>query len=163
MMTAPPMLDTADIASLIADLAETFLGSAAAAGPPAAMQEDAWTACVTIRGMWNGAVTLSCQHDLAVAATCAILDMCPTDVSEEDTEDVMGELANVIGGNLKALISASVGETCKLSIPFVVRGSLNINDVKRQEELWFRWHGFAFCVRLVQLSGHPISSHPTVQ
>jgi chemotaxis protein CheX len=164
MMTAPLVLDTTDIANLIGDLAESYLGSAASAGPPAHMEEDSWTAYVTIRGPWSGAVTLSCHHDLAVAATSVMLGYGPAEVSEEATEDVMGELANVIGGNLKALISASVGETCKLSLPIVTRGPLEIAGSVRQEELWFLWHGFPFCVRLVQVgSAKPISIHPTVQ
>jgi len=68
------------------------------------------SACVQITGAWRGAVALSC--DAAMAAEAAR-------VMTADMQDALGELVNMIGGNVKALLP----ETCQLSLPSVVEGS----------------------------------------
>lgn len=61
-------------------------------------------ACVRITGGWHGAVVLSCGRDLAVAITEAMFAMDPGTTSAEELDDAMGEMANMIGGNIKGLL-----------------------------------------------------------
>jgi chemotaxis protein CheX len=78
---------------------------------------DGLTATVQILGESKGALLLHCSVEQALAFTSRMLG---EDVSglTDDVLDVLGELANVVGGNLKSLFSA--GGT--LSLPSVAEG-----------------------------------------
>ena len=76
-------------------------------------------ACVRITGGWHGAVVLSCGRDLAVAITEAMFAMDPGTTSAEELDDAMGEMANMIGGNIKGLLPGP----SQLSLPTVVEGA----------------------------------------
>ncbi|MGY1856123.1 chemotaxis protein CheX [Modestobacter sp. SYSU DS0290] len=70
--------------------------------PPPLEPVSAW---VTISGPWNGAVVLTCDSETAEALTESVLMLRPpTLVEEEDVEDALGELANVLGGNIKSVL-----------------------------------------------------------
>lgn len=69
--------------------------------PPA----DATWAWVDVHGEHPGRVMLGTDHDTAEMLTRALLAV-PDDepVSEADFVDAFGEIANVVGGNIKALV-----------------------------------------------------------
>ena len=72
---------------------------------------------VDVSGSWRGDVAVQLPCSLALRLTRAILRVDPTTSDDADVRDVVGELANMIGGNLKALLP----EPCKLSLPTVAR------------------------------------------
>jgi CheY-specific phosphatase CheX len=76
------------------------------------------SACVQIDGAWAGAVILQCPWALATTLTAAIFqaDSAP---STDDVVDAIGELANMLAGNVKALLP----EPCHISLPAVALGS----------------------------------------
>jgi chemotaxis protein CheX len=59
---------------------------------------------VTITGTSNGIVTVDCSETLARRLAAAMFDAEPGALSEEDVLDSLGEVANIIGGNIKALL-----------------------------------------------------------
>jgi len=63
------------------------------------------TACVFLEGDWNGAVTLECTRDQACEFAGRFLQMDPPDTMDDDVRDALGELANMIGGNIKSAMS----------------------------------------------------------
>ncbi len=68
---------------------------------------------VRIRGAWHGTVSITCDRDLATRIATVMLDRAPRD--EAELADAIGEVANMAGGNVKALLpSPSV-----LSLPEV--------------------------------------------
>jgi chemotaxis protein CheX len=73
---------------------------------------------VHISGAWDGSVVVECTDELTRLVAAAMFGSDPADVQDDETIDVIGELANMIGGNIKALIE---GESV-LSLPTVVRG-----------------------------------------
>lgn len=77
--------------------------------------EDQTEGCVQITGAWRGMVTLSCPGELARKAAQIMFHLEPGEVSAEEVQDAIGELANMIGGNLKALMPPP----CELSLPIV--------------------------------------------
>lgn len=77
------------------------------------------TGCVDIVGVWHGTVTVECDLDLARRAAAAMFGIEPEEVADEDLDDAVGELANVAGGNLKALVVGAGS----LSLPRVARGA----------------------------------------
>lgn len=76
------------------------------------------TGCVQITGAWEGAVTVHCSLQLAKALTAAMFMVDPEDTTPEEISDALGELANMVGGNVKALLP----EPCRISLPAVADG-----------------------------------------
>jgi hypothetical protein len=72
---------------------------------PAALPADTCSSWVEIVGPWSGSVVLTCGRDTAVELTRALLrEHAPEVLEEEDVDDALGELANVVGGNVKAVL-----------------------------------------------------------
>ena len=71
---------------------------------------------VSITGSWTGHVVYASSREAARRAAAAFLAMEPDEVSEEDLSDVLGELANIVGGNVKAMLPPGA----LLSLPQVV-------------------------------------------
>ncbi|KQS66581.1 chemotaxis protein CheX [Modestobacter sp. Leaf380] len=63
------------------------------------------SAWVTVTGPWNGAVVLTCSPSATDDLTRAVLQLRPDEEPEaEDVDDVLRELANILGGNVKSLL-----------------------------------------------------------
>lgn len=73
------------------------------------------TAQVTIHGAWQGSVLLACSRAIARKATAIMCKIPPSSISEIALRDTVGELANMLGGNLKSLLPSP---SC-LSLPVV--------------------------------------------
>ncbi|AGZ46367.1 chemotaxis protein CheX [Actinoplanes friuliensis] len=71
---------------------------------------------VSITGTWHGHLVYASSREAAKKAAAAFLAMEPDEVGQEDISDVLGELANIVGGNVKAMLPAG----CFLSLPTVV-------------------------------------------
>lgn len=77
------------------------------------------TAAIYFAGPWKGAAMLECSREAAFLFTRILGDGPePYDV-DEAVRDVLGELANTVGGNLKAILPKGVS----LSMPIVVEGT----------------------------------------
>jgi chemotaxis protein CheX len=73
-------------------------------------------AAVSITGAWSGHVVVACSDQASRHAAAALLGIDAHDVTLDDVADAMGEVANVIGGNVKSLLP----DSCALSLPHVV-------------------------------------------
>ncbi len=70
-------------------------------GPP----DDAVSSWVEVVGPWTGAVVVTCSRSTAEQLSrCLLAEHAPPVLEAEDIEDALGELANVVGGNVKALL-----------------------------------------------------------
>lgn len=74
--------------------------------------------CIHVTGPEGGVVTLECSDALARAAASAMFGLPANEVAISDSEDALAELANVVGGNFKAMLS----DGHLLSLPTVVGG-----------------------------------------
>jgi chemotaxis protein CheX len=77
------------------------------------------TSTVHLAGDWNGAVLLECSQAQASRFTSRFLSKDPSEPVDYVVHDVLGELANMIGGNLKSVLSKQI----RISMPSVVDGS----------------------------------------
>ncbi|MSV30330.1 MAG: chemotaxis protein CheX [Bryobacterales bacterium] len=77
------------------------------------------TAAVHLAGDWNGAVLLECDRSQACQFAGRFLSLDPPGTVDDVVRDMLGELANMIGGNLKSVLSRGI----HLSRPLVVDGS----------------------------------------
>ncbi len=77
------------------------------------------TSSVFLEGAWNGAVSVECGLKDASFLAGKLLAVDPPESFDDDVRDAMGELANMIGGNLKA----TMGTDVRLSMPSVIHGN----------------------------------------
>jgi chemotaxis protein CheX len=82
---------------------------------------DTITAAVRLEGSWQGAVLLHCMESQAREFAARFLGMPPPASIDSDVRDVLGELANMIAGNLKCTLRPGI----QLSQPSVVDGPGN--------------------------------------
>ncbi len=76
------------------------------------------SASVSISGSWDGIVRLDFTTGLPGELAAAMFMMEPADVTDDEVADAIGELSNMLGGNLKSLLP----EHSRLSLPSVVLG-----------------------------------------
>lgn len=76
------------------------------------------TASVSVTGAWDGHVVVTCSVLAARLVAAAMLGLDHGDVTPDDVMDATGELANVLGGNVKTLLP----QPSVLSLPQVVLG-----------------------------------------
>ena len=108
-----------------------------------------FTGCVQITGAWEGAVTVHCSEELAKALTAAMFMVDPSDTSAEEVTDALGELANMVGGNVKALLP----EPCRISLPAVADGMdyrLSVPGARPVTAVTWTCNGEPLMVRLLE-------------
>ena len=102
-------------------------------------------ASVSVTGAWRGHVVVRCSAQASRNAAAALLGVELDDVTTEDVTDALGELANIIGGNVKSLLP----EPCALSLPHVVihgeSGYPHVVEVCRLSGTW-REESVTVCV-----------------
>ncbi len=100
--------------------------------PPPAESVSAW---VDITGPWSGSVVVASASATAAALTESVLmTRPPVVVDDEDVEDALGELANVLGGNVKSVLP---GES-RLGLPQIGSAPAigRLDDVCRVAGQW---------------------------
>lgn len=75
---------------------------------------------IGLAGTHKGVLAIHLPNSVALAITGSFLGMEVTEVNE-DVEDAVGELANMLGGNVKTLLSSS-GRDIELSLPSTISG-----------------------------------------
>lgn len=108
--------------SVMISVWETMIGSAIKSievqSPWKAESEIAMMACIQITGNWEGAVTIECTAEHARTMAETMFCMEPGEAEEDEVIDAFGELVNVVGGNVKAILDGGAD----LSLPAVTTG-----------------------------------------
>ena len=102
---------------------------------PGELPADPVSSWVDVVGPWTGSVVLSTGAQTAAELTRALLgDYAPELLEHEDVADAFGEIANVVGGNVKAALPGPSA----LSLPEVGNPPAlrNPADVVRIDVLW---------------------------
>jgi len=85
-----------------------------------------------------GRVQLSAEAGTAVALTRALLKLEAAEpVSEDDVVDAFGEITNIFGGNIKALLNEHVD----LTLPQVTRQQPHVGGERLLQEVVLDWRG----------------------
>ncbi len=98
---------------------------------------DRLTSAVQLMGEWNGAVLLECDRGQSCRFAARFLSIDLPPAVDDVVRDVLGELANMIGGNLKCILVPGI----RLSMPSVMDGSadsLRVCGVEVRERLAFQ-------------------------
>ena len=127
-----------ELAQIVESVFGTMMGlEAGECGEPWFPSGDRLTAAVHFAGDWNGAVLVECDREQACRFAGRFLSMDPPDTVDDVVRDVLGELANIIGGNLKCVLTRGI----RLSMPSVVDGSdysLRVCGAEVRERLSFQ-------------------------
>jgi chemotaxis protein CheX len=102
---------------------------------PGELPADVLSSWVDVVGPWTGTVVLTTGRETAAGLTRALLgDHAPAELEDEDIVDAFGEIANVVGGNVKAALPGPSG----LSLPDVgdAPAVRNPADLCRIDVLW---------------------------
>ncbi len=78
---------------------------------------------VQIAGAWDGVIRIKVSDDQLIFVTKTMFLLEDDPASKNDLQEAMGELTNLIGGNIKALLPAP----SQLSLPAVDLGGKNID------------------------------------
>lgn len=139
-----------EIAQVVADVFDSMLRCHAAPAPEPRMPETGLiTAAVFYAGAWQGAIMIECTREEACAFAARLMRVDRPAVNDDDAHDALGEVVNIIGGNLKSVLPRGVG----LSLPSVVKGkdyAYRICGNNRRESLIFDSCEGKFRVTLVQ-------------
>lgn len=106
-------------------------------------------ASVDIFGAWEGRLMVACSHEASRTVAAVLLATPDEEVTADDIDDALGELANVLGGNVKSLLPSP----SRLSLPTVGNGGHEMwpgaAEVCRAMVLW---RGIPFTVVLLRSS-----------
>ncbi len=87
---------------------------------------EALYASIAIIGDRASTMVIACDAELALRCASHVLQMEPADLSPDDVSDLLGELANIVAGNLKG-VYGSATEHLTLSLPVVSAGEQMIH------------------------------------
>ena len=138
IMTEPSSFD---VLAVVEEVWTTFLGGEplvpVVPEPDGTERVTTWDAAVTVSGAWYGVIAVSVADDLALSVTEAMLGVGSggAPVASEDVVDALGELVNVIGGNIKSLMPGP----SKLSLPLVARAPIRSGGVVETCRLDLAW------------------------
>lgn len=98
-----------------------------------------WSSSVTVSGGWHGVVTVELDEEVAQQLSARMLALPDDDpVSDGDIADAVGELVNMVGGNVKSLMPGP----SVLSLPTVAAGRAAFaSDVSEVCRLDLAWRG----------------------
>jgi chemotaxis protein CheX len=98
--------------------------------------EDSMTSWVQLQGKWEGVVMFECNRWQACQFAGLFLSIEPPNEVNEEVRDVLGEVANMIGGNVKCAVANGLG----LSMPVILDGNdyrQQLSDFEVQERITF--------------------------
>ncbi|MBA3005225.1 MAG: chemotaxis protein CheX [Proteobacteria bacterium] len=93
------------------------------AGPPlqaSGALTDSITGMIGLAGTHKGVLAIHIPNPVAIAITSSFLGM-DVDEINDDVRDAVGELANMLGGNVKTILSQK-GRDIDLSLPSTISG-----------------------------------------
>jgi chemotaxis protein CheX len=142
----------APIAQIAQDVFQTMLDyPVSPSEEESAKKTDAVTAAIFLAGTWQGAVILECSQAQAFVFTARLMKITEPTGMDDDVRDALGEIINMIGGNMKSILPTGVS----LSIPSVLDGAdyaYRICGANRKLTTTFRGELGLFRITLVQMN-----------
>lgn len=108
-----------ELARSVRDVVESYVGTVALEPVDVSTRGLPVSSVVQISGPSQVTVVVSCSRALALTVTAAMLGVSAADVESGDVDDAVGEVANMVGGNVKGMIPGP----SLLSLPTVAVGA----------------------------------------
>lgn len=122
-----------DIHALVQEIWRSYLNLDIEPAAPHEPDGQTLSAIIHVHGSWEGTVVMRTSRELAVSAAQAMFDT--EDLEEGDVDDALGEIANMLGGSVKALVEGP----CSLSLPTVIGGRSYTLTVPGSSDLLVTW------------------------
>jgi CheY-specific phosphatase CheX len=132
----PSELSIAMLTQIVGSVFETMMSlEVVKSEEPWVPGADRVTSAVHLAGAWNGTFLLECDTREACRLAARFLSIDPPDTVDDAVISVLGELANMIGGNMKCVMMPGI----VLSTPSIVDGSdLHLFGTEVRERLAFQ-------------------------
>jgi chemotaxis protein CheX len=114
------------IDELVAEAWRTFLDTPIERIPDGHVGPSAVSASIAIVGERSITMVIACDTEVAWQSAAKVLMTDPTELTVEDVGDVLGELVNIVAGNLKG-VYGSISEHWTLSLPAVAAAEQTIH------------------------------------
>jgi CheY-specific phosphatase CheX len=145
--------EAAEIAQLVEQVVWAFVGENPQRTVASTLAvEEGWTGCVLVEGRFHGAVTVACTRRFARRLAGLIFEDDRGALADAAARDALAEFTNVVGGNVKSLISEMVGETCMLGLPVVATGEVELPRFQARRELHFACGEDILCIDVLELA-----------
>lgn len=141
-------LSTIDVEELVGLVWGSVLGTDIVPCAPIEDSVGFLASSVVLIGDWPGVVSVAAETKLAEALAMHLFDVDADEVTELDRRDALGELTNMTGGNLKALLPGS----SHLGLPVVADGAPGLSAQPGSKEWSFLADGLRFIVRITEPS-----------
>jgi len=102
-----------DLATLVAETWAPSVGLEVSIVDPPDDDEVPFVGFVELTGAWNGKVAVEASEDFLRDLAVIMFGVPSDEVSDEDRLDALGELSNVMAGNVKLF----AGGDCEMSLP----------------------------------------------
>lgn len=126
-----------DLLELVGQMTASMLGIGVEGADAADDDGPRVVGCVHLTSeQWSGSILVAMGREVAVGATAAMFMLGAEDVDDELIADAVGELANVLAGQVKT----EIGGGCQLSLPTVTSGAglrMAVPGAQLVEEKWF--------------------------
>lgn len=97
-----------DLRTVVLEMWAPAVGLPVIEAPPTAADAHQLEATLEIIGAWNGAVCIDASEGFTRTLAATMFGIDPDNATTEDELDAIGEMANVIGGNVKTLATEAV-------------------------------------------------------
>ena len=154
-MSVEVEVDENDLAEMVAQVWESYLDPEGVSPLIPTYDENQPSevhASCSISGSWTGHVVFASSTAAARRAAAAFLAMEADEVSQDDVADVLGELANIVGGNVKAMLPPGA----LLSLPqvaMVPESAARFPNTGRISGVYGLWEGEPVSISLWQSRG----------
>jgi chemotaxis protein CheX len=117
--------------------------------PPENPDAPTLTAAIHIGGDFRGGIRLECSRSIVRRAASIMFGLPEERLSKDDERDVVGELTNVVAGNLKALIPGANS----ISLPIIIDGTdyeVSTPEVRASDDYRFVLDGERMTVTVLE-------------
>lgn len=104
---------------------------------------------IPIDGEFSGGVVVQVEESLAIELACAMLAMPMDALESDDIQDALGEISNMVAGNVKAILPGP----SRLALPMLVRGldcSVAMPEAEVVSDVAFECQGASVRVHLLK-------------
>jgi len=112
-----------------------------------------WAGWIGVSGSYNGGVALRCTRGFAHHAARAMFGSEEGKLGDEAARDALAELTNIVGGNIKSLLSATTHSTCRLSLPTISVGPPDLRGFRTAQQWDVKCGDERIVVTLLDASG----------
>jgi chemotaxis protein CheX len=138
-----------DLAALLGEVWSSLVGEPELLLPADPAQEwtSLWSATVTVSGEWRAIVSIDLDDPVVLAVTRGMLGFGEDEIPDvASCTDAVGELANIVGGNVKSLMPGP----SLLSLPVVSHGPVAVpSELVESSCVHLSWSGAPLRIRVL--------------